>query len=310
MTEVDLSKFSFYFGSMDSRQQYKSIRKIISQKILSEINNFVNLEIDNSEIEKPSFYSHLISQVMSLYENDLQGNPFRKLEPPDNVHWVGRNSGLFFDFRTCDELETAAFRAGIDFPGSSKKYLDFGCSSGRAVRTFQTAFNSSEWFGCDPVEESISWARSEMPNIEFQVSNISPPLDSFQESQFYGIYAVSIWSHFREDMALKWFDEMYRILKKDGFLIFTTPGYHGLAMMEKRGTRNTSFLKEALDSLGTQGFFFKHFKFKEMDTETWGLAHIAPGWVIKNLVNSKWVLSYIGFGYHQGVQDIYVLQKK
>jgi SAM-dependent methyltransferase len=246
----------------------------------------------------------------NVEETIIEGSVFKKLEPPDHVHWVGRNAGLFFDFRTCDEIETAAFRAGIDFPASSSKYLDFGCSSGRTLRTFQTAFSSSDWFGCDPVEDSISWARSELTNIEFQVSSIAPPLEAFQDSQFDGIYAVSIWSHFREDMALAWFEEMYRILKKDGFLIFTTPGYHGLYTMAKRKVRGVKFLTEALEDLCAKGLFFQRFKFKEMDSETWGLTHIAPVWIIKNLINSKWLLSYVEFGGHKGVQDIYVLRKR
>lgn len=310
MTRLDFSSFSAYLGDADKNKQYKLLRKTISHKILSEINKFYSIKIDNNDYEKSSFYAHFISEYKAIDEEILKSTRFRILEPPDFIHWVGRNSGVFFDFRTCDEIETAAFKAGISFPTSSKKYLDFGCSSGRTLRTFQVAFDSAQWFGCDPVEESINWAKSELTDIDFQVSTISPPIKSFQESQFDGVYAISIWSHFREDIALKWFDEMYRILKKDGFLIFTTPGYHGLSVMAKKGVRNESFLKEAFANLGTKGFFFKRLKFQTMDSETWGLAHISPIWVINYLVNSNmFSLAYLGLGGHKNSQDIYVLKK-
>lgn len=127
MTELNFSKFASYLGEQDVKKQYKNIRKRVSQKIIFEINKLITLGIDNTHIENQSFYSKLISEVKNIDKQIIEDSLFRNVEPPDSVHWVGRNTGLFFDFRTCDEVETAAFRAGIDFPASSSKYLDFGC---------------------------------------------------------------------------------------------------------------------------------------------------------------------------------------
>ena len=40
---------------------------------------------------------------------------------------------------------------------------NFGCSSGRVVRVLQAAFPQTRWYGCDPLESSINWAKRHLP---------------------------------------------------------------------------------------------------------------------------------------------------
>ena len=42
---------------------------------------------------------------------------------------------------------------------TSRRGLDFGCSSGRVVRALQAAYPQAEWHGVDPNEPAIAWAQ-------------------------------------------------------------------------------------------------------------------------------------------------------
>ena len=112
--------------------------------------------------------------------------------------------------------------------------LDFGCSSGRVVRVLAAAYPDVSWSGCDPIESSIVWARENLPGIEFEVSPVEPPLP-YEDASFDFVFAISIWSHFSAGAALRWWDEMHRMLRPGGHLVLTTHGYQTIAHYRRHG---------------------------------------------------------------------------
>jgi SAM-dependent methyltransferase len=78
---------------------------------------------------------------------------------------------------------------------------------------------------CDPNPKSIAWAQEHLPGIHAFVSPAAPPLPLDAKSLDL-IYAVSIWSHYAERLALLWLKEMHRLLKPKGLLYITTHGKH------------------------------------------------------------------------------------
>ncbi len=189
-------------------------------------------------------------------------------------------------------------------PGS--KYLDFGCSSGRTVRTLSAAYLDAGWFGADPDDATISWAKKVFPFIEFINSPELPPLP-VSEKYFDGVYAISVWSHFRQDAALAWFEEMHRVIRVGGFLLFTTPSFRKFFNIYE-GTGKISELK--LRELLKDGFVFRNVKSaRNLDSKTWGEAHISIGWVASKLLGKWSIRQFIPAG-HQNQQDIYVLERR
>jgi len=232
--------------------------------------------------------------------------------PPQEIHWVGRKSGLFFDIRGGDEIVNALAAAKFDLR-TGGRYLDFGCSSGRTLRTMQTAYPGMKWHGVDPDPNTIAWAQNAMPAVAFAVSAQLPPL-SYANGFFSGVYAISVWSHFRADVGIQWFSEMHRIIERGGFLLFTAPGFGKLAkqitekpeLLEKQ-----RFLAKAVD-LRREGHVFRGSFVKNgnrnLDTSFWGEALLTIDWVAENLLGDWSLRSLVPRG-NRGQQDIYVLER-
>lgn len=232
--------------------------------------------------------------------------------PPENVHWIGRKSGVFFDMRGANEIASAIENARMKVLAGNR-YLDFGCSSGRTVRTFQVAFPDADWYGADPDPVTIDWASGAFPELTFHASPQLPPLD-VPDGHFTGVYAISVWSHFREDVARRWFDEMLRVIRPGGFLTFTTGGYAKFVHIadHQADAPNRENFKRRLGALRSRGFTF-HASFadvgnRNLDTSFWGMAEISLAWVVQHLVGA-WGLRWMEPAGNGHRQDIYVLER-
>lgn len=268
---------SAYLGLEDGNLFAKpnNKRKLIS-KIFLERMRKNGVEVPDDSYEG---LSHSIKNLPSQLADKLS---LVNLAPPPGIQWLGRKKGLFFDIRTADDFEDCIDRSQFNLRDGCK-YLDFGCASGRTLRTFASALPECDWYGCDPVPSSMKWASSTFPNIKFFTNPELPPLD-IESDTFDGIYAASIWTHFREDVALQWFDEMYRILKPYGFLLFTAAGYQAVLGRYKgdKNRSNNPIHLESLLKLDNKGFFFypayEEKGMGDLNTSHWGLA-----WIVVSL---------------------------
>jgi SAM-dependent methyltransferase len=90
------------------------------------------------------------------------------------------------------------------------------------------------WLGRDPNAEAIAWARAHVPGVEFFASPQDPPLP-LEDDALDVVYAISIWSHFGRDAALRWLAEMQRVIRPGGVLVLTTHGLDAAALFLRRG---------------------------------------------------------------------------
>ncbi len=213
------------------------------------------------------------------------------------------------DFYSSDMVVEALSAAKIDFKPDAN-YLDFGCSSGSLVRVLAAYSAPSNWHGADPVPESTEWASENLPLGSFQASPQSPQLN-YEDDYFRGVTAISIWSHFSEQLAIDWFNEMARIIAPGGWLFFTTHGFQTLRWAKPR--TNAETLERIRVGMRQNDYHFENVfagnKHYGLETQDWGNSYLTPKWLI-NSVSDKWDLLFFQEGRNQANQDCYVLKRR
>jgi SAM-dependent methyltransferase len=101
------------------------------------------------------------------------------------------------------------------------RVLDFGCGWGRIARFFYRDVFPENLFLSDHYHLAIDLCRSTgmYGNL---ILNPSAPPSCFRDEHFDLIFAFSVFSHLSEPMANQWIEELCRILKPGGYLVFTT----------------------------------------------------------------------------------------
>ena len=231
--------------------------------------------------------------------------------PPDNVHAMTRSplaaGGSYYH---ADLVLDALASAGAELAQGARA-LDFGCSSGRVVGVLAAALPEVEWHGCDPIESSVAWARETWAGVELAPQPERPPL-RYAEHSFDLAYAISVWSHFAERPALAWFEEMRRVVRPGGHLVFTTHGPQSCSYYGERLMRSTRSLVEIRSALYDRGFWFapESGGIEEwgLDDPEWGMAFMAPEWVVEHLCPA-WRVAEFAAGRNEENQDVYVLER-
>ena len=231
--------------------------------------------------------------------------------PPDDVHAMTRSplaaGGSYYH---ADLVLDALASAGAELaPGV--RALDFGCSSGRVVGVLAAARPDVDWHGCDPIASSVEWARETWTGVAFAPQPKRPPL-AYEEGSFDLVYAISVWSHFAERPALAWFEEMHRVLRPGGHLVFTTHGLQSCSYYGDRLMRSTRSLIETRSALYDRGFWFapESGGIEEWGLEDpeWGMAFMTAEWVVEHLCPA-WRAAEFAAGRNEENQDVYVLER-
>lgn len=230
--------------------------------------------------------------------------------PPATIHSMMRSEVFAGDLYSGDMVMHAVELAGFKFE-EGKNYLEFGCSSAPLLRNMYATQPKAIWYGCDPVDASICWAKENFSGFNLSQNNQTPPLD-FPSNKFDGAFAISIWSHFSEPAALQWFDEMHRVIKKGGFLMFTNHGYRSLYYYLTQKLRDVVTVSNIYSEMLKAGYsfhpIFKILNIPDSDllVDDWGDSYFTQDWLIANTF-SKWKLVHYMSGRNQHNQDVYVL---
>jgi SAM-dependent methyltransferase len=100
--------------------------------------------------------------------------------------------------------------------------LDFGCGSGRVARRWAD-LPSTKVHGCDYNADAIAWCQTNLAFGTWAANQLAPPLP-YGEQSFELVYALSVFTHFADDLQGRWMAEMWRVLAPGGYLVFTTMG--------------------------------------------------------------------------------------
>ena len=139
-------------------------------------------------------------------------------------------------------VKTAGEFGGIEM---GAHILDFGCSSGRVLRHFETEHQSSRWVlhGVDVQARPIEWMRQFFPQ-HFQVytGTVLPHLP-FPDEYFDLIYGFSVFTHIKY-LWDAWLLELRRVLKAGGLLIQTIHAEEAWTHYHKN--RNEEYVRTGL----------------------------------------------------------------
>jgi SAM-dependent methyltransferase/glycosyltransferase involved in cell wall biosynthesis/GT2 family glycosyltransferase len=254
-----------------------------------------------------------LTLALGVYYGDpmvLEQTGLSAAMPGRDIHHLGdgplaAGGSIYHADLVADALSSCGveLRAGM-------RILDFGCSSGRVVRVLANAYPEIEWHGCDPNAAAIAWAAENLAGIQFMTSPIRPPLN-YERASFDAVYAISIWSHFAEEAALGWLDEIHRIVGPDGMLLVTTHGYNALA-----GTTGQELYsgrqREIVRALESSGYWFDPIFGEQGDDgivdRGWGLSFLTSEWMLTR-ASPKWRVVGFAPGRNEGNQDVFVLER-
>jgi len=119
--------------------------------------------------------------------------------------------------------------------------LDFGCGSGRVLRTFQDRPASCRLYGTDIDRQAIAWCRTHLDIATWNTNAAMPPT-AYPDQSFDFVYAISVFTHLDERMQFAWLNELKRISKPGGVLLLTVHG--------------SSHAEEVRAQLSDSGFLF------------------------------------------------------
>jgi SAM-dependent methyltransferase len=103
-----------------------------------------------------------------------------------------------------------------------KTILDFGCGSARVTR-HMLRLENAVLYGVDVDEKAIQWCQQHFNIDHFRILSHQPLLE-FPDSNFDLVYAISVFTHFPTNLVIGWLNEIKRVIKPGGYLVFTTIG--------------------------------------------------------------------------------------
>ncbi len=151
-------------------------------------------------------------------------------------------------------------RAHLDRP--SPRICEWGCGPARIIRHLagELADRTPVLFGTDYNPETIAWCRRNIPGVTFEVNGLEPPLP-FPAASFDAVYALSVFTHLDARGWESWIDELARVTREGGVVIFTTHGKAYLPKLlpdERRGFLGGAPVFRAKTALGKKCFAAYH----------------------------------------------------
>jgi SAM-dependent methyltransferase len=173
---------------------------------------------------------HLWAQAVSDDEwcEFLAGTPKQGYSPPPMPSeefqraWTGDvgvdtfREAMAFGRLFKSTLAAAGYRLS---PNS--RLLEIGVGWGRVYRVLLR--ETPHIIGIDPVPDCIDLCQSAFPGGRFEISPLAPPY-WFSDDEFDVVYLYSVFSHLNEPLFLAILREAARVVRKGGFVVFTTLG--------------------------------------------------------------------------------------
>ena len=129
---------------------------------------------------------------------------------PDAFFASGYRTALAYQSELCD----------YDSPANRMhNILEMGVGLGRLIIHYFPF--KANLYGCDVTPEAIEWARTKLGHrVQIEMTGLEPPLP-YATGLFDFVYANSVFTHVPCQLMDTWADELRRIIRPGGFLIFS-----------------------------------------------------------------------------------------
>jgi SAM-dependent methyltransferase len=97
--------------------------------------------------------------------------------------------------------------------------------------------------GCDINAKMVDWCNANLPFARVTRNDLAPPFP-YAESSFDLVYAFSVITHLSEPLQHEWVRECFRVLKPDGYLLFSTLGEHYASLDRLNESERQSFAND------------------------------------------------------------------
>jgi SAM-dependent methyltransferase len=138
-------------------------------------------------------------------------------------------------------------------PNEAVAVLDWGCGPGRVARHLEELLpTGSAVTGADTNPQTIRWCQQNLPAMNFQTTKLAPPLP-WKSEQFDVVFGLSVYTHLRAERLAAWRDELLRMLRPGGLLVFTTHGQSYAEMLADSETRSFTGRGTAVRKFAPEG---------------------------------------------------------
>lgn len=137
--------------------------------------------------------------------------------PPDREYYFGDRH---LEYWISGLTDSDVLRAAVDQyqpSAAARRYLDFGCASGRVLRHF---LGLPEWelYGCDINYNGPAWIQRHLPDRIVAFQNVALPFLPLESNSLDCVSAYSVFTHI-DLFEMAWLLEIRRILKPGGLFL-------------------------------------------------------------------------------------------
>ncbi|MFK8049339.1 MAG: class I SAM-dependent methyltransferase [Halioglobus sp.] len=155
-----------------------------------------------------------------------RNNPDFPLPPPD-LAFDAYNGVDWHNYRDVGAVHASIFADIVKrtHPPGELSILEWGCGPGRLIRNMRGLFDgyNLQLTGTDYNPRTIEWCSKNLPEIDFHLNELMPPLP-FPDEQYDLVYCFSVFTHLSEEAQKAWAAELKRLVKPGGVFICTTHG--------------------------------------------------------------------------------------
>ncbi|MFV1991308.1 MAG: class I SAM-dependent methyltransferase [Acidimicrobiales bacterium] len=135
----------------------------------------------------------------------------------------------------------AAVGAGLRLDRADAAF-ELGCGGARLIRHLRSV-RGLRLVASDLQAEVIVWCKENVPDVEFHMNGLMPPLGFADDDSFDFAFAYSVFTHITMDLQLPWIAELARVLKPGGLATVTTLGT-GMARKMMSGEEFSEFQRQ------------------------------------------------------------------
>ncbi len=180
-------------------------------------------------------FSRTAKDVVSLLLFSDNASKHLPIPPPNLITLVAGTADVFWFLeggrRGAKSMLDILKKNGV-MVKSLGAILDFGCGCGRVIRHL-SSLKHTQVCGTDYNQQLIDWCKGNYPFATFRTNHLAPPLD-YRDGEFDMVYALSVFTHLTETLQHQWINELYRVLKPDGYLLISTHGEYYLNQLTLR----------------------------------------------------------------------------